>query len=217
MQTRHQLLFSVLLAFPLFTLAYNPTVNVVESAYQPKVVNSIEMQSEFLGELTGDPHLYAFSLGRPTKLIVSLSRLASDEDWPLALLVVKDNDHLGLEEVFRQASTEMNWQTKKDRALNLAFDNSTPATIELPAGNYKLEVSTLDNRGWYVLRFGDDTGSQGYFSTLRSLKIYQNFFGGSIFAWLGSSYVYYPLCAILVLAAFIFYRTRRKNLNKKSD
>lgn len=196
-----------LLATPAW--AYNPIINVVTLPYEVSVINSdLNLQSEYLGELTGDPHMYEFAIGTSTKLTLALAQEKGKEPSALSLIVVQQNeDKGGVSEIGRLAS-DIIWQDREDKILGLSFSQSQDFVADLRPGVYRVEVSTPDNFGKYALIVGEDVVVEDYFKTLSQIYTFQKFFGGSIFSMLKSSYVHYPLGIILLL--IIFYLTWRK-------
>jgi hypothetical protein len=211
-------LFSVLLFSGNNALAYNPTLNSTEVPYEVQVADSsIENRAEYLGELSGDPHMYEFAVGAKTNLVIRVSQLNSDTPIPLSVIAIKENNqNAGVSEVGRLKSGDITWNKERNSTIGLTFLNSQTLEAEISPGIYRVEVSTPDNLGSYMLTIGSIEANQGYFSTLADIRLIQKAFGKSILSMLGSSYVYYPLGITTLL--FIFYFTWRKRdlISKKN-
>jgi hypothetical protein len=83
---------------------------------------------------------------------------------------------------------------------------TSPAISEsVESGTYRIEVSSPDNRGQYLLTIGDQPTEPGYFAELAAIRQTQQYFGLSIFSMLRTSYVYYPIGILLLL--FALYKT----------
>ncbi|MBP9836321.1 MAG: hypothetical protein KBC78_00610 [Candidatus Pacebacteria bacterium] len=211
-----QLLFTifsfVILTLPALTLAYNPLLNEVTVPYEVKTISEINVQTEHLGELKGEPHMYEFAVGEATNLKMALMQLDSDTIVPLSLIVVRQNeDRGGVSEVGRLNGSNTDWQVVEDSVLGLAFNKSEVFVAELKTGIYRVEVSTPENYGKYVLVIGDQSVNKGYLATLSDIYTFQTFFNGSTFSMLGSSYVYYPIGITITILAFYFtWRQRNK-------
>jgi hypothetical protein len=203
-------LFSVILLFSNTTLAFNPTLKTTKVPYEVQVADSnIENEAEYLGELSGDPHMYEFAIGAKTNLVLRVSQLNSDTTIPFSLIAIKENNqNAGVTEVGRLKSSDVVWDINRNSTLGLTFLNSQTLEAEINPGIYRVEVSTPDNLGRYMLTIGAVAVNSGYFSTLYDIRLIQKAFGKSIFSLLGSSYVYYPLGITTLL--FIFYFTWRK-------
>ncbi len=194
-------------------LAYNPSINETVIPYQIYVIdNDIKTRSEYLGTLKGDPHMYEFTLGAPSTLMLTLTQLKADTPIPFSLITVKQNNHnAGVVEVGRLRAKDAVWEATFDRGLGLRFLAGQAFEAELTPGVYRVEVSTPDNFGSYMLTVGNNPKSPGYFATLGDVRTIQRFFGKSFFAVFKSSYVYFPL-GILLIVGFIIITRKRKGL-----
>ena len=178
--------------------------------------SDIMTQAEYLGELIGDPHMYEFSIGADTKLTLKLMQLEEENLVPLSLIAVKQNNqNAGVVEVGRLVSKDITWSEVEDSALGINLVSSQVFEATLTPGIYRVEVSTAENYGKYLLTIGEGEANPGYFSTLADVRMIQKFFGASIFSLLLSSYVYYPLGIIVLLWLFYMTWRKREDLTKK--
>ncbi len=206
------LLLIFVFAIPAISLAYNPIINETTVPYEVTTISEIGSQTEYLGDLVGDPQMYEFAVGETTNLKMALIQADSDTLIPFSLIVVKQNeDKGGVSEVGRLNGSKVEWQKVEDSVLGMNFSKSEVFTAVLKPGIYKAEVSTPENYGKYALVVGDQTEKVGYFATLSDIYTFQTFFGGSIFSMFKSSYVYYPLGILLIISVFYFtWRQRNK-------
>ncbi|USN87806.1 MAG: hypothetical protein H6779_05425 [Candidatus Nomurabacteria bacterium] len=193
------------------TQAYNPVINIVTVPYSVTAVGgSLSLQREFLGELKNDPHMYEFVVGSSTELYLRLAQLESDKLVPFSLILVQQNENRGgVTEIGRTNNVKAKWEPIHDDLLGLTMDYSDPFVVTLKPGVYRVEVSTPDNVGKYVLIVGQESVDNGYFSELSNVRTIQSFFGKSMFSMLKSSYVYYPI-GIVVLLIVIYQTWRRR-------
>jgi hypothetical protein len=199
---------------PNLLLAYNPTINTSTVPFAVVTIdNEIETQAEYLGELIGYPQMYEFFLPAAATLTLELSQLATEEPVKFSLIAVKENSNNGgVTEVGRLSAKDISWTLVKDRILGMQFLKSQIFTAELTSGIYRVEVSTPDNFGSYLLTIGDTPFNPGYFSTLADIRTIQKFFDLSIFSLLRSSYISYPLGIILLVVLFFVTWRNRENL-----
>lgn len=197
-------------------LAYNSTLNNTKIPYEVQTVDSnIEQEAEYLGELIGDPHMYEFSIGAKTKLVLRVSQLNTDTPIQLGLIAIKENNNnAGVTEVGRLKAKDMVWDKKRDSTLGLSLLNSQILEAEIGPGIYRVEVSTPDNFGRYMLIIGNEEVTPGYFNTLSDIRLIQKAFGKSLFSMLVSSYIYYPV-GIMVLGYFLYITWRKRDLISK--
>ena len=213
MLLRNTIFLFGLFLVPSFSLAYNPTINTTTTPFAVSIIdNNIESRAEYLGELIGYPHMYEFVLGKEAALTLELVQLPGESPVPFSLIAVKENSNNGgVVEVGRLQAKDTTWSLVKDRILGLQLLHGQVFTAELKAGVYRVEVSTPDNFGPYLLTVGEVPYNPGYFSTLSDIRTIQKFFGFSIFSLFKSSYVFYPLgIVILLILFFITWRNREK-------
>ncbi len=96
-----------------------------------------------------------------------------------------------------------------DAVLGLSFLRSQKFEAKIGMGVYRVEVSTPDNIGSYLLTVGEEHASPGYFATLADIYMIQRFFGKSPLALFRSSYVYYPIGS-LILLGLLYYTWRNR-------
>jgi hypothetical protein len=215
---RHFLVIGLLFLFaPVLAWAYNPTVNTTTIPYEVVTIdNQIESMAEYLGELKGDPQMYEFTIGAEANLKLRVIQLETNTPIPFSLIAVRQNNqNAGVVEVGRLRAKDTTWEKVKDNVLGLTFLKSGIFETKIGPGVYRVEVSTPDNFGSYMLTIGDGPISPGYFNTLGDIRTIQKFFGKSIFAMLRSSYVYYPI-GILILCGLIYMTWRKRNLILKN-
>ena len=208
-------LFSLLAVFALNTtsvLAYNPQINNTVIPYEIYPLdNNIETKTEYLGELIGDPQMYEFIISATTTLKLRLSQLETETPIPFSLITVRKNDkNDGVSEVGRLLAKDIIQESILDKVLGLTILNSQVYEAEIGSGIYRVEVSTPDNFGSYMLTVGDVPVEVDYFETLSDVRSIQKFFQKSIFTLLKSSYVHYPLGIIVLLGLLFITWSKRK-------
>jgi hypothetical protein len=191
------------------TFAYNPNFNKTTVPYDISVMNpNVEIKAEYLGELTGYPQMYEFAIGTDKNLVLKLKQLDNNTPIPFSLIVVRENNNKGgVSEVGRIKAVDAEWAKINDSVLGLTFLQGKEFNTNIGTGVYRVEVSTPDNFGKYLLEVGTEADDFGYFSTLGDIREIQKFFNKSIFSLIESSYYHYPLGIVLI--AILFYLTRR--------
>jgi hypothetical protein len=216
----HKRLFSLILAsvflLPAISLAYAPTLNSTILPYEPQIIDSaISNEAQYLGLLVGDPHMYEFTIGVDTMLTLQVSQRASDTPISFSLIAVRENtQNAGVVEVGRLRAKDIAWEEERDGGLGLTLAHSSVFEAEIGPGVYRVEVSTPENIGAYMLTVGAIETPVGYFETIAQVRTIQKFFGMSIFGMLLSSYVLYPLGIILLLGLFYYTWRNRARLQK---
>lgn len=206
------LLLLTLLCIPAFALAYNPSLNTTTIPYEVLTIDGqISNRAEYLGELTGYPQMYEFTIGKEEELNLAIIQKNTEAPLKLSLIVVKENTHnAGVTEVGRLGYNEVTWNERKDSTLALTLLEADEFIKPLTAGTYRVEVSTPDNYGKYMLVVGKEAVDSGYFKLLRDVRTIQSFFGLPFVAIVLSSAFYYPL-GIIILIGLFFYTWRNRN------
>jgi len=177
--------------------------------------SDIGTEQIYLGELKGDPHMYEFTLGKETELVVTLVQ-KQDDNLPLSLIVVRSNDNnRGVTEIGRLKGKEITWYPYHDSIIGMYFTKSETFSKTLGSGIYRLEVSTSENNGQYMLVIGTKAQNLGYLKTLSNIRLTQAFFHKSIILMLISSYVYYPIGILLLLCLIFLTWYKRDYLQQK--
>jgi hypothetical protein len=196
------------------SLAYNP---IIAEPPEPYVVIPIEgdpyVQKEYLGTLADFPDMYELTSEVAFTLQVKVRQRASAEA-PFGLIVVRQNDDDGgVTEVVRLSEPLTAWKEVSDSTLGIKFLEGTTLSREVTPGTYRIEVSSPDNKGEYMLLVGDEPARTGFFSTLADVYTIQRHFGYTPLHMLFSNYVYYIVGILLV--SYGFYRTWRYQHNTR--
>lgn len=189
--------------------AYEVTVTEVTTPYEIIPITPAEAaQVWHLGKLEDHPVMYEFTATEPLELSLELRTVAGqlpDAMKPSLMVVRVNDDGSGVTEVARLVGREVSWQTTKESLYGLTFSTAPVLLRTYEPGVYRVEVSTPNNQGPYVLLVGSASEPVGYFATIGQVRLVQRHFGYSFIKVLTSSYVYYPLGSFLLL--LVLYRT----------
>jgi hypothetical protein len=166
------------------------------------------VQREYLGDLEDYPDMYEFTTDVTIDLKVRLRQRDNKKAVPFGLIMVRQNDgDGGVTEVVRQNEPIAEWDKKKESMLGMKFLEGNWIEKSVEPGTYRIEVSTPDNKGDYILIVGDEAEPSGLFAAFAHIFKIQRHFGYTPFHLLFSSYVYYSLGILGVL--YGIYRTQR--------
>jgi len=174
---------------------------------QPYEIVPIEVtmpeQISFLGTLSDFPVMYEIRSEEPFTFTAQLAQPVNQAVQPFSLLLIRRNDRGGgVTEVARQVYVAEAWSTRRDSLLGLSLYESPVLTQDVGPGTYRLEVSSPDNQGQYMLTVGTQQTAVGYVEQLGYIRQTQAYFGYGMFSFLKSSQVYYPIGIVLLLGAF---------------
>lgn len=189
--------------------AYELVVTDVPEPYAIVPVAADEYNKQVqLGVLEGFPVMYEVRSLESFELSLQLSTVPSrvPENAAFSLMIVRVNeDDSGVTEMARVMAGDTDWVTRKDPVFGLTFKEGEVYQREYEPGVYRIEVSTPENEGRYMLSFGSTADHLNYWQTLERVYQTQRHFGYSVVQLLASSYVYYPLGILFLL--FIINRT----------
>jgi hypothetical protein len=193
-----------------FLLGSSPVVAhemIVSEVVKPYDIVSLETNIEtmqvHLGELNNFPVMYEVVLVASSTISTSLQQeyRGNENTVPFGIMVVRQNERGGVSEVARYNPEQEEWSRIKKPELGLVLQRSEQVSEEVGPGTYRIEVSSPNNQGLYVLKFGVGDIDEGYFESLGHARTMQKFFGYSIVKMLTSSLVYYPLGILFLLFA----------------
>ena len=164
---------------------------------------NIETSQVHLGSLQGFPVMYEVTLDATSTISAVLRQeyQGETETIPFGLMIVRQSDRGNVYEIARFNPTPADWTKTKKSDLGLVLQSSQQISEEVGPGLYRIEVSTPNNQGLYMLELGAGEISDGYFMALSHARTIQSFYGYSVFKLFTSSLVYYPLGIMLLLLA----------------
>jgi hypothetical protein len=204
-----KIILLLILLLPVVVLASDIYVTEVASPYAiVPVTEDIKNPQLHLGVLDNFPVMYEFYLASSTDFRAKISQpIISGKATPnpFGLMLVRQDDRGGgVTEIARLTSAEDSWSITKDSSIGSSFWQGEEIETTLQSGTYRIEVSTPDNEGKYLLNFGPE-GDYGYFASLSRAWTIQQFLGYSPLRILTSSLVYYPLGILFI--TFLISRT----------
>lgn len=204
-----------LLLLPSMVSAFSVIETDQSAPYEIVPVEMVpEEQVLFLGSLEGFPIMYEVTAEEPFTFTAQVRQLSTTIQRPFSLILIRQNDRGGgVTEVARMNTAPVDWTTQRDAAVGLSFAASPFINESVAAGTYRIEISTPENDGNYVLQLGDQPADSGYWGQLGAVRQIQQFFGFSVITMLGSSLVYYPLGCLLLI--FLLYKTWQFRISTK--
>ncbi len=208
---RYFVLITVLFSVATTAQAYNPiTAEPVEAYSVIKVEGDTYVERSYLGDLEDAPDMYEFKTDVAISIRLQVSQRASRKTVPFGLIMVRQNDtDGGVEEVVRQNESLETWTKVRSNMLGMTFLTAPALEKEIKPGTYRIEVSTPDNKGNYMLTVGEEPVFSGYFKALLQIFKTQWHFGLTPFHFLLSSYVYGTFVILGIGYGAYWFRRRR--------
>lgn len=209
------LVLSFLFLFAQTTLAHQPTVVSPQSVDEVIAIEDPNLSQAFYGELKNFPHTYEIRSDESFLLYVQILEPDSDKDKASNIhsgLIVRERDTgRGVEEVIRLPASASTWEAFYEPFGGDSYLAGPEFEKEVTAGVYRIEVSTSENSGKYVLSVGkiEDFSNIGYFESIKHIYEVKRFLGKSPFAILQTPFVYVPALIILLIAGFIIWYRKK--------
>ena len=214
------MVFSLRITLAVLVSAFLPQFVMAQSNFLhfdiPYVVYEIEEYTDglwFYSELMDHPEMYGFSLDATTTVKFSIDAIDHTVRAPgFSGILVKDQGQEGVREVGRFLANDASWDVYTDSRTKMQYREGPSKSVTLGPGNYRVEVSTPNNHGRYVLKLGPAaTPSVGYVQALREIRATQHFHGQSGWHMFRTSHVYLPPLIIFIsLGIFATYRYARR-------
>lgn len=161
--------------------------------------SDLAVEREYYGELMEYPVMYELVSEANFTLKARLEQPVGAQPAPLSLLVVRVLENGRVEKVVRQAAKDTVWQDRLDRILGVSWWGGEPYEAELPAGTYRIEVSSPVNEGKYRLTIGNTVRPIGYMATWKRLFAVNDFLGRGMLSLLTSYFVLAHIVAVVAL------------------
>lgn len=207
-----------LLILPGNALAYTVTNHDLTTPYEvlPIEVDTSNRQI-ITGELNGYPEMVEFTVGEELPLSVSIFGLTGSSTPNFGGIVVRVVQPRGVEEIARIKAADASWTVAKEPISKLTFLAGPEYFGTIASGTYRVEVSTPENYGKYLIVIGDTDSDTGYGATWRAVSALYEFAEVTKFGMIRTSLVYIPLGIILVVFGFLYtvYRTRPDLFHRK--
>lgn len=219
---REQLAFFsmlVLLTLGLFiqdAFAYVTVTNSTEVPYElTNIETDFSKEQWYLGTLDNYPHLYSLTLIEDSIVPISL-RVPGTEDVEIMrpnFILVQSTELQGVEEKMRREYVTEEWQEVKDSRSGLKYFAPESMKLELPAGEYKIEISSASEYGKYMLVVGEDSEKESFDTVWETAGKLYEFYGVSRLSTLGSALAVYLFGFLVLIGLMIItwrYRFRLK-------
>jgi hypothetical protein len=199
------------LFLPHTSMAYEVVRHDLTTPYEVlSLSGSPEVQRLVVGELDGYPEMIEVTSDTEFTLTLNLRSVPSSTLPTFGAIVVRVVEPRGVEEVVRLKPQDADWDLVRDPLSKLRYQAGALYEETMASGTYRVEISTPDNFGQYMVMVGREEGEGGYFASWRSVAKLYEFYGVSKLGMLFTPLVFYPLGIILLLIGFGYtlYRTR---------
>ncbi len=206
-------------SIPLLSVfAFTALTEVVATPYDIVTINEPEIEKLVLGELLDAPEMFEIVSEDPFTFSVEIRALPDRQSSGLmppqfSGIIIKQNEIRGVTEIARLKSSDSKWNEVRDKVTGLAYLAGPAFTEQLEPGTYRIEISTPDNTGKYMLLFGAKPDKVGYFETLSNIKNVYNYYGLGGISMFSSPYIHYPIgivVLIILISGTWFWQRKHK-------
>lgn len=202
MKVRFLFILSFLVLAPLqFVEAYEPIMLGEIDQHDTVGLEDPRIKSAYFGELQNSPHTYEIVSEDPFTLSAQILVPDTEEaKKELSIIVIESRADRTVGVVGRMKAKDVAWEQSDEKLGGEMYRSGPKVEADVEAGTYRVEVSTPNNIGKYVLLVGTEDGKgSGYFRSIRDTARIKVFFGKSQFAVIGSPLVYVPLGVLLII------------------
>lgn len=196
-------LFSIWVFVTTFSTAgaYTAVLEPVATPYEVVTINDDPMiERSILGELEGSPEMFEITSDVEFTLTVEIRALIESATSPeFAGIIIRQKESRGVEEVARLWATDADWLRVVHKETGLPYYAGPFWSQVMPAGMYRIEVSTPENSGKYILVIGSQSDSNGYLESIRNVALTYEFYEASTIRMFNSPYIHYPLGILLLI------------------
>jgi len=208
------LFIGILCAFfvtPLFASAHIPLF-VEVGQHDATTIQNPEVSKAYYGELNDFPHLFEISSEEEFELFVEILVPDIAEAQNDVAGIVLSRKRRGVDEITRLSPSTASWEPFFEWVGGDSYRRGPSFTQKVPPGDYAIEVSTVVNKGKYVLVVGkkEEFDWSNYMGTLRDIARVKEFFGKSSFGLITSLFVYVPLLLLVFIIAGMWYWLRMR-------
>lgn len=204
----------LLVSSPQLVFGYQAVTETVPVPYEViTLVSDREGQQTIRGELEDAPEMFELVITATSTLTVEIRALpVPKEILTLSGIIIKQKEIRGIEEIARLKATAANWNQLVDGATGLPYLAGPYFSETVTPGTYRIEVSTPNNQGKYLLIIGSGADNQSYLNSLKAVAQTYTFYNVSKFRMFNSPYVHYPLGSVVVLIVMgaTVYATRHR-------
>jgi hypothetical protein len=198
--------------------AYQATTEPVLTQYEVVTVSGDpKIEQSILGELSGSPEMFEIVSDVEFPLTVEIRAVPNKNGTTpdFSGIIIRQKEKRGVEEVARLKAADAGWNVQTEGATGLRYLAGPFYSEVVPAGTYRIEVSTPENVGKYILVIGTEPEKRGYLANLKTIALTYQFYGLSKIRMFSSPFVHYPIgCFILIgLIGYTWYWQRTRKIH----
>ena len=195
-----------------FVDAHIPLVVEQKTLHDIVTIDEPEVSQAFYGAMQDFPHTYEIRAQEPFHLFVQVlvPDISSSKNIVSGIIIKEKAGSGRVEEVARLLAKDAAWESFFEPWGGDSYRSGGTFEKDVPAGVYRIEVSTPNNQEKYVLVVGkkETFGTIGYFETIGRISDVKVFFGKSRILIIESPLVYIPL-SIILLGVFMYWYFKR--------
>jgi hypothetical protein len=182
--------------------AFEAVLETVPTQYEVITIQNPETEQLILGELDDAPEMFEIVSETPFTLTAEIRAVPDNSSGAQPLfngILIRQKEIRGVEEIARLNAVESTWTVVTDTATGLKYHAGPYFSEQVEAGTYRIEISSPNNQGKYMLLVGTNTDENGFMASLSDVKTVYQFYGLSTVRMFSSPYVHYPVGILLLI------------------
>ncbi len=193
--------------------AHNPILIETPDQSDVLLLETPTISQAMYGELVGFPHMYEFYTKEPMRLFVEvLVPDTGSERGSMSGIILRAVERGRVQEVARLRAVDATWESFYEPYGGDRYLRGDSFDADIEPGLYRIEVSTPENFGKYVLAVGtiEKFSFGDYFALVKKIAAVKVFLGKSSLRAVESPFVYVPLVFFGGIIGLWWYRRKRR-------
>lgn len=196
----------------MITYAHTPMLMNQKNVDDVIRVDDPSLSQAFYGTLNNFPHTYEIIAREPFTLYTEIlvPDIEGQTNTPSGIIIKLPQAGGRVEEIARLQAKDASWEAAYEFFGGDTYRHGPQFEKELPAGTYRVEVHSADNKEKYVLVIGKrEEVVLGYIELIRRIAGVKEFFGKSQISIIQSPFIFIPLLVGAVIVGWLLRRRLR--------
>jgi hypothetical protein len=198
--------------------AFDAVIETFPIQYEVVTIQNPETEQLILGELTDAPEMYEIVSETPFTLTAEIRAIPDSVNGlapQLSGIVIRQKEIRGVEEIARLNAADVPWTVVSDKSTGLKYQAGPYFSTPVDAGTYRIEVSSPNNQGKYMLLVGSQPDNNSYLASLSDIASVYAFYDINTVRMFSSPYVHYPIgiliLLLLIAGTFAWQRNKKRH------
>jgi len=198
--------------------AFDAVLETFPIQYEVVTIQNSETEQLILGELTDAPEMYEIVSETPFTLTAEIRAIPDSVNSltpQLSGIIIRQKEIRGVEEIARLNALDVPWAVVSDTNTGLKYQAGPYFSEKVEAGTYRIEVSSPNNQGKYMLLVGSQPDDNSYLASLSDIASVYAFYDIGTVRMFNSPYVHYPMgifiLLLLIAGTYVWQRHQKRH------